>query len=71
MYKRQGIACPHFDEEKEREPYVNDVIQREIIESCIVLRAIVPCILKMILTISQLILVMVETALELQVKIIL
>ena len=31
----KGIACPHFDEEKEREPYVNDVIQREIIESCI------------------------------------
>ena len=31
----QGIACPHFDEEKEREPYVNDVISREIIESCI------------------------------------
>jgi len=30
-----GIACPHFDEEKEREPFVNDVIQREIIESCI------------------------------------
>ena len=30
-----GIACPHFDEEKEREPYVNDVIQREVIESCI------------------------------------
>ena len=30
-----GIACPHFDEEKEREPYVNDVIQREIIKSCI------------------------------------
>jgi len=30
-----GVACPHFDEEKEREPYVNDVIQREIIESCI------------------------------------
>ncbi len=30
-----GIACPHFDEEKEREPYVNDVINREIIESCI------------------------------------
>jgi aminopeptidase N len=30
-----GIACPHFDEEKEREPYVNDVIQKEIIESCI------------------------------------
>ena len=30
-----GIACPHFDEEAEREPYVNDLIQREIIESCI------------------------------------
>ena len=31
----EGIACPHFDEEKEREPYVNDVIQTEVIESCI------------------------------------
>ena len=31
----EGIACPHFDEEKEREPYVNDVINRGIIESCI------------------------------------
>jgi len=30
-----GIACPHFDEEKDREPYVNDIIQKEIIESCI------------------------------------
>ena len=30
-----GLACPHFDEEKEREPYVNDVINREIIKSCI------------------------------------
>ena len=30
-----GIACPHFDEENEREPYVNDVINREIIKSCI------------------------------------
>ena len=29
------VACPHFDEEKEREPYVNDVISREIINSCI------------------------------------
>ena len=29
------IACPHFDEEKEREPYVYDVINREIIKSCI------------------------------------
>jgi aminopeptidase N len=31
----EGIACPHFDEEKEREPYVNDVINREIINYCI------------------------------------
>jgi aminopeptidase N len=30
-----GTACPHFDEEIEREPYVNDVIIREIIKSCI------------------------------------
>jgi len=30
-----GIACPHFDEEKEREPYVNNLIKREIIKSCI------------------------------------
>jgi len=30
-----GIACPHFDEEKEREPYVNDIVNREIINSCI------------------------------------
>ena len=29
------IACPHFDEEKDREPYVNYVINREIINSCI------------------------------------
>jgi len=29
------IACPHFDEEKEREPYVFDVINREVIKSCI------------------------------------
>ena len=30
-----GVACPHFDEEEEREPYVNEIIQKEIIESCI------------------------------------
>ncbi len=30
-----GIACPHFDEEKEREPYVNYVLNKEIINSCI------------------------------------
>ena len=29
------VACPHFDEEKEREPYVNYVIRTEIIKSCI------------------------------------
>jgi len=29
------IACPHFDEEIDREPYVNDVIKRDIIKSCI------------------------------------
>jgi len=28
-------ACPHFDEEKEREPYVNEVVNRGIIKSCI------------------------------------
>ena len=31
----KGIACPHFDEEKEREPYVNELINRDIISSCI------------------------------------
>ncbi len=31
----KGIACPHFDEEKERKPYVYEVIQKEIIKSCI------------------------------------
>ena len=31
----EGISCPHFDEEKEREPYVKDVINSEIIKSCI------------------------------------
>ena len=30
-----GVACPHFDEEKDREPYVNDLIKKEIIDSCI------------------------------------
>ena len=30
-----GIACPHFDEEKEREPFVNDVVKKDIIKSCI------------------------------------
>ncbi len=31
----KGIACPHFDEEKERKPYVYEIIQNEIIKSCI------------------------------------
>ena len=31
----KGIACPHFDEEHEREPYVTDLIKRGIINSCI------------------------------------
>ncbi len=31
----KGIACPHFYEEKEREPFVNDLIERQIIQSCI------------------------------------
>ena len=31
----KGIACPHFDEEEEREPYVNNLIQKQKIESCI------------------------------------
>ncbi len=31
----KGIACPHFDEEKEREPFVNTLLERDIIDSCI------------------------------------
>jgi len=31
----KGIACPHFDEEKEREPYVNNLINKDLINSCI------------------------------------
>ena len=30
-----GIACPHFDEESEREPFVTNLIKREVIDSCI------------------------------------
>ena len=30
----EGIACPHYDEEKEREPFVNEVINNKIIDSC-------------------------------------
>ncbi len=32
-----GVACPHFDEEKEREPYVNKLIRQKLINSCICL----------------------------------
>jgi len=31
----RGIACPHFDEEKEREPYVLNLINNNLIKSCI------------------------------------
>ncbi len=31
----KGVACPHFDEEEDREPFVNEVVNREIIDSCI------------------------------------
>ena len=31
----EGIACPHFDEEKERKPFVNDLIDNHRIKSCI------------------------------------
>jgi len=31
----KGIACPHFDEEKDRKPYVYEIIQKQIIKSCI------------------------------------
>ena len=31
----EGVACPHFDEEKERQPYVYEVIHNKLIKSCI------------------------------------
>jgi len=31
----KGVACPHFDEETERAPYVYKVIKNQIIDSCI------------------------------------
>ena len=31
----KGIACPHYDEEKEREPFVNKIIKSQRIESCL------------------------------------
>ena len=31
----KGIACPHYDEEKEREPFVNEIIKINRINSCI------------------------------------
>ena len=31
----KGIACPHYDEEKEREPFVNKIIKNRKVDSCI------------------------------------
>jgi len=31
----KGIACPHYDEEKEREPFVTGIIKKNKINSCI------------------------------------
>ena len=31
----KGIACPHYDEEEAREPYVNDLIMNGKVDSCI------------------------------------
>jgi len=31
----KGVACPHFDEEEERKPYVLDLIKKHLIKSCI------------------------------------
>ena len=31
----EGTACPHYDEEKEREPFVIDIINSQRIDSCI------------------------------------
>ena len=31
----KGVACPHFDEEEEREPYVNKLLTEAKIKSCI------------------------------------
>ena len=31
----KGIACPHYDEEKERKPFVIDIIKSQRIDSCI------------------------------------
>ena len=31
----EGNACPHFDEEIDREPFVNSILEKGIIKSCI------------------------------------
>ena len=31
----RGIACPHYDEEKEREPFVREIINSQRVNSCI------------------------------------
>tara|TARA_Y100000589_G_C27194309_1_gene646093 strand:- start:3432 stop:4112 length:681 start_codon:yes stop_codon:yes gene_type:complete len=30
----EGLACPHYDEEKERKPYVMEMLKKEKIDSC-------------------------------------
>ena len=49
----EGIACPHFDEEKERKPFVENLLKSRIIESCVCIEVIVHCILRMILTFTH------------------
>jgi len=31
----KGVACPHFDEEEAREPFVNEILLNKVIDSCI------------------------------------
>ena len=31
----RGVACPHFDEEKDREPFVSYLLKNNIIKNCI------------------------------------
>ena len=33
----KGVACPHYDEERDREPFVNELINKGRISSCICL----------------------------------
>ena len=36
----EGVACPHYDEEEEREPFVNEIIKKHRIKSCICIEAV-------------------------------